>query len=38
MSIEYLLNAVDGMEIYVDGADEITEHSHICLKKVAAVR
>ena len=23
------LNAVDGMEIYVDGADEITEHLHM---------
>ena len=23
------LNSVDGMEIYVDGADEITEHMHM---------
>jgi ribose 5-phosphate isomerase A len=25
----YDLNSVDGMDIYVDGADEITEHFHI---------
>ena len=23
------LNAIDGMDIYVDGADEITEHMHM---------
>ncbi len=29
------LNSVDGMDIYVDGADEITEHLHM-LKAAAA--